>query len=200
MPVIDPFVFTSYNLAVGTITGIGVLYFLFFKPTVVEYQQFLFVTIAGLLLFLVGGPIAELFFPPLVHWVHGVASLLVILGLYDPLENDVRRDAWGDVLLRDPNQVRQSADWMLPIDDAILSLFHSTDLVLTPSIIAYNIEYSRDEVNRRLVELNHRGFVTRVERGKYRITALGQGYLDGSVPHSLRSHLRYIWKSANKLE
>lgn len=192
MPVIDPFLFTSYNLAIGVITGIGVLYFLFFKPTVIEYQQFLVVTIAGLLLFLIGGPIVELFIPTLVHWVHGIASLLVILGLYDPLENDVRRDAWGEVLLRDPDQLRQSADWMLPIDDAILGLLHSTDLVLTPSVIAYNIEYSRDEVNRRLVELDQRSFATRVERGKYRITTLGREYLDGPVPQSIQIHLRYL--------
>lgn len=193
MLVIEPVLIASYNLVIGIITGVGVLYFLFFKPTVVEYHRFLFVTIAGLLLFLVGGPITELLAPGLVHWVHGLASLLVILGLYDPVKHDVRHDAWTDVLLREPGQVRKPAEWMLPIDDAILGLFHSTNLVLTPSIIAYNIDYSRDEVNRRLVELEKRGFVTKVERGKYRITALGRQYLDGEVSSSLRSQLRHLW-------
>lgn len=190
---IDPLLFTSYNLIIGIITGIGVLYFLFVKPTVVTYHRFLFVTVAGLLLFLVGGPITELLFPAFVHWVHGVASFLVILGLYDPIENDVRHEAWTETLLEDPCQIRQPKDWMLPIDDAILGLFQSADLVLTPAIIAYNIEYSRDEVNRRLVELEQRGFVVKVERGKYRISALGRQYLDGSVTHSLRGQLWHLW-------
>lgn len=192
---IDALLFTSYNLILGTITGIGVLYFLLVKPTVVEYHRFLSLTIAGLLLFLIGGPITELFFPTYVHWIHGVASVLVVLGLYDPLENDVRREAWADVLFQDPCQVRQPEDWMLPIDDAILGLFGSADLVLTPSIIAYNIDYSRDEVNRRLVELERRGFVDKVERGKYRITALGRQYLDGPAIHGLRGQLQYLWEA-----
>ena len=79
---------------------------------------------------------------------------------------------------------------MLPIDDAILELFHSTDFVLTPAIIAYNINYCREEVNRRLIELERRGFVTKVERGKYRITVLGMQYLQGSVSQSLSTRLR----------
>lgn len=193
---IDSLLFTVYNLVIGILTGVGVLYFLFAKPTVVEYHRFLFVTVAGLLLFLIGGPLTELLVPALVHWIHGVAALLVILGLYDPLENDVRSEAWTDVLLQDPRQVRQSEEWMLPVDDSILGLFQSTDLVLTPSIIAYNIEYSRDEVNRRLVELEEHGLVTKVERGKYRITTLGRQYLDGPVRRSLRSQLRRLWNVA----
>lgn len=150
---IEPILFTLYNLVLGLITGIGVLYFLFLKRNNVEYHRFLFITVSGLLLFLLGGPVTELVAPGLVHWIHSVASLLVILGLYDPLKNDLRNDAWADALLGDASHVRKPADWMLPIDDAILSIFHTTDLVLTPSIIAYNIDYSRDEVNRRLIRL-----------------------------------------------
>lgn len=189
--------FTLYNLILGLITGVGVLYFLFLKRTTVEYHRFLLVTVSGLLLFLLGGPVTELVAPELVHWVHSIASLLVILGLYDPLKKDLRNDAWADALLGEASRVRDPADWMLPIDDAILSLFHTTDLVLTPSIIAYNIDYSRDEVNRRLVELEKRGFVTKIERGKYQITALGRGYLDGAVSHSLQDQVRHLWKMAS---
>lgn len=187
--------FTAYNLVIGLLTGLGVVYFLVLKRTVVEYHRFLVATIAGLMLFLIGGPVSELALPALAHWVHGAAALLVIFGLYDPVRNDLRRDAWTEVLLKDPGQVRQPADWMLPIDDAILGLFHGTDLVLTPSIVAYNIGYSRDEVNRRLVELKRRGFVEKVERGKYRITALGRRYVRGPSPHGLLGRLRYLWGS-----
>lgn len=190
--------FTYYNLAIGLVTGLGVCYFLFFKRTVVDYQQYLLLTVAGLILFLVGGPVVELLLPSVVHWIHGVAALLVIFGLYDPVDNDLRRDAWADVLLREPVQMRQRADWMLPIDDAILELFHSKELVLTPAIVAYNIDYSREEVNRRLSALEDRGLVTRVERGKYRVTALGRQYVTGTVATGPLGRLRHVWRKARK--
>lgn len=189
--------FVGYDLAIGLTTGVGVLYFMFLRPSAVEYRRFLVVTIAGSLLFLVGGPVVELVVPSLVHWVHGVAAALVLVGLYEPLGGDVGRGGWTDVLVRDPDQIRQPADWMVPIDDAILGVFHETDLVLSPSIIAHNIEYSRGEVNRRLVELDERGFVTRVERGKYRITARGRSYVDGPDPRSIRTHLRSVLPASN---
>ncbi|WP_306060836.1 ArsR family transcriptional regulator [Natronococcus wangiae] len=151
--------FAVYNLAIGAVTGVGLLYFLFFRPTVVDYHRHLLFTVSGILLFLVGGPLTELLVPSLVHWVHGTASVLVVIGLYSPVTSELRQDAWADVLLRNPERVRQSDEWMLPVDDAILELFHSKELVLTPAIIAYNIDYSREEVNRRLVELESRGFV-----------------------------------------
>lgn len=188
---IESSTFTYYNVLISLLTGFGVLYFLFFRPTIVEYRRFLLLTVFGLLTFLVGGPIVELLLPPLVHWVHGFAAIVVILGLYDPLENDSRRQAWADVLLQEPVTVRQQASWMLPIDDAILGLFHSTELVLTPSIIGYNIDYSREEVNRRLGELEHRGFVARPERGKYRITDLGRQYIEGSASRGALTRLRH---------
>lgn len=188
--------FTYYNLAVGLITGFGVFYFLLFKSTVVDYHQFLLLTVAGLMLFLIGGPVTELLVPSFVHWVHGTAALMVIFGLYDPLENDLRRDAWADVLLQEPVQVRQQPDWMMPIDDAVLSLFNSKDLILTPAIIAYNIDYSREEVNRRLSELEERGFVTRIEHGKYKITESGRQYVEGSVSHG---PLARLWRNRDYL-
>lgn len=192
--------FTIYNATVGTVTGIGVLYFLFFRPTVVEYHRSLHVTVVGLVLFLIGGPSTELVAPSLVHWVHGTAAVLVIVGLYDPLEHELRRDTWAEVLLENPEQFRQLEDWMLPVDDEILDLFGSADLVLTPAIVAYNIDYSREEVNRRLVELERRGFVARVERGKYRITALGTRYLNGPAPRRLSSRLRALVDAASSAE
>ena len=192
--VFDASLFVYYNLTIGLLTGVGICYFLLFKQSVVEYQRYLLLTVTGLVLFLVGGPITELLLPVLVHWIHGIAALLVIIGLYDPLENDLRRDAWADVLLKQPDQVRDQADWMLPIDDAILELFHSKELVLTPTIIAYNIDYSREEVNRRLGVLEDHGFVTRVERGKYRITAIGRQYVTGVVSRGTLARIQHLWR------
>ncbi len=192
--------FTLYNAVLGTITGVGVLYFLFFRPTVVEYRRSLHATVVGLVVFLIGGPVTELVAPWLVHWVHGTASVLVIAGLYDPLERELRRDAWSEVLLEHPEQLRRPEDWMLPVDDAVLDLFVSADLVLTPAVVAYNIDYSREEVNRRLIELEERGFVDKVERGKYRITALGTQYLNGTEPRSLRTRIRTLVDAVAKGE
>lgn len=191
---LDASLFVYYNLTIGLATGIGICYFLFFKQSVVDYQRYLLLTVAGLLLFLIGGPLTELLFPEIVHWIHGMAALLVVIGLYDPLENDLRRDAWADVLLESPVQVRQQADWMLPIDDAILELFHSKELILTPTIIAYNIDYSREEVNRRLSVLEDHGLVTKVERGKYRITAFGRQYVSGVVTGGILARVRHVWR------
>ncbi|QLD89451.1 ArsR family transcriptional regulator [Natronomonas salina] len=186
--------FIVYNLGVGLLTGLGVVYFLALERTEVGFRRSLFVTTAGLVLFLVGGPVAEVLAPRFVHWVHGTAAVLVVVGLYDPLERDLRREVWSELLLDEPARIRQPPEWMLPIDDAILQLFHTSELVLTPSIVAYNIEYSREEVNRRLAELEERGYVERVERGKYRVTALGRQYIESPVSYGLTGRLRSLWR------
>lgn len=68
----------------------------------------------------------------------------------------------------------------LPIDDRILECLSSSGLVLSPSVIAFNIDKSRDEVNRRLSKLTDEGYVERVKRGYYRITGEGESYLAGN--------------------
>jgi DNA-binding IclR family transcriptional regulator len=67
----------------------------------------------------------------------------------------------------------------LPIDERILEALATSGLILSPAVIAINIEKSRDEVNRRLSTLTDHGLVTRVKRGYYEITAQGQQYLAG---------------------
>jgi len=109
---IDCLLLAYYDAIVGLVTGVGVFYVPFFRPTVVDYHHYIVLTVSGLVLFLVGGPIAALFYAPLVHWIHGVAALTMVLGLYDPLENDLRRDAWADILLQEPVQVRTRAGSM----------------------------------------------------------------------------------------
>ncbi|PSP73692.1 MarR family transcriptional regulator [Halobacteriales archaeon QS_3_64_16] len=68
---------------------------------------------------------------------------------------------------------------MTALDDEILEVFRSSELVLTPAVVAYNIGYSREAVNRRLGELEEREFVERIERGRYRLTVRGEAYLRG---------------------
>nr|WP_246308321.1 type IV toxin-antitoxin system AbiEi family antitoxin domain-containing protein [Halosimplex rubrum] len=77
---------------------------------------------------------------------------------------------------------RTPPGWMqLPIDDRILECLSSSGLILSPSVIAINIDKSRDEVNRRLTTLTDKGYVERVKRGYYRITELGERYLQGDL-------------------
>jgi DNA-binding IclR family transcriptional regulator len=67
----------------------------------------------------------------------------------------------------------------LPIDERILEALDTSGMILSPAVIAINIDKSRDEVNRRLSTLTDHGLVTRVERGYYEITDHGKQYLTG---------------------
>lgn len=171
--------FHAYNLLMGVIATLGLVYVFYLHRTEGRYDRFVFITAAGILVFTVAAPVLELAYPQFVHVVHALAAVLIIFGLYDPVHNDLRKDQWAELLLQDPATMRDPSDWMVPMDDRILELFHTSELVLTPALIAYNIDYSREEVNRRLSELADHGLVERVERGRYRITPLGEEYLHG---------------------
>lgn len=173
--------FVGYDLAVGTVVALELLYFLSLEASTTAYRRFVLVTVAGLVLAVIGGPVAELVAPTLVHWVHGTAALLVVFGLYDPVTNDVRTTEWARALLSEPSSVRRPAEWMTPMDDELLSAFQDAELVLTPSVVAFNTGFSRKEVNRRLIELEAHGLVEKVERGKYRLTRRGERYLRGQL-------------------
>ncbi len=66
----------------------------------------------------------------------------------------------------------------MPIDDRILEALDQADMALTPAVIAFNINKSRSEVNRRLSTLVDKGYVQRVKRGYYRITDRGRSYIN----------------------
>ena len=77
--------------------------------------------------------------------------------------------------------MRQPGEWMqLPTDERILEVL-STGLILSPQVIAKNIEKSRVHVSRRLSTLVEYGLASRVERGYYEITELGEQYLAGDL-------------------
>jgi predicted transcriptional regulator len=145
-----------------------------------DYAPSSLLVVAGALAFVGGRLATELAAPALVHWVHGLGALLVLLGLLRTARS-ASPDRRLDGVIRDPRRVRRSEEWMRPIDDRILEACDASGFVLTPAVIAYNIEYSREEVNRRLGELERRSFVERVERGKYRITERGRRYLVGPL-------------------
>lgn len=149
------------------------------SESTLRHHNVLFATVLGILLYAVGGLLTELFVPSMLHWVHGFAALFAIAGLYSPIHDDLRKEPWSELLLNDATDGRQHAEWMRPIDDAILELLYSSKLILTPAVIAYNIDYSRDEVNRRLTKLETKELVERIERGKYGLSEKGERYIEG---------------------
>lgn len=193
-------VFQLYNLFVGGLSAVGFLYLLTHNRSFGSYRRFVYILVLGILIFALGGPLVDIVAPAWSHAVHVVSALFVIYGLYNPIHNDLRREEWADLILTDPRLIRSSPTWMAPMDDVILELFHNTDLVLTPSIIAYNTGYSREAVNRRLGDLTDRGFMERVERGKYRITEFGRRYLTGKTVEGTREDAETVDETAEEGE
>jgi biotin operon repressor len=139
------------------------------------YRRYAVIAVVGGIGFAIGGFVSKLVITEAVHWVHGGTALLICIGLYGTMQAHFGKDRWIEPIVRHPAQNR-SKEWMRPLDDAILELLSSSDLVLTPSVIGINLGYSREEVNRRIRELESRGYVTRIERGKYKISTKGQLY------------------------
>ncbi|WP_435196931.1 helix-turn-helix domain-containing protein [Natronomonas sp. EA1] len=171
-----------YTIGVGVASALGILYLFTHSTHHVGYRNGLYLALAGIIAFSALGNAAEQFYDPVEHWVHGVGALLVLVGLFRIVDERVREADWPIGLLADPASIRTRDDWMTPMDDAILELFHSADLVLTPTVIALNLDRSREEVNRRLSTLEREGYVERVTRGKYRMTPDGAAYLYGGTP------------------
>lgn len=175
---------TVFHLVVGfiSVSALGYVYLLQRRNH--SHRRFMVVVLAGLAVFALGGPLTRLIAPDFVHFVHSVATLLVILGLYDPVSNEIRNQEWATVVWEDPRKAREPSEWMKPMDEDILELCHSTDLILTPVVISINLDYSRDEVNRRVSVLTNHDLLERVKRGKYQITDKGNAYLRGELTRS----------------
>jgi len=70
---------------------------------------------------------------------------------------------------------------MTQADDYILEMLEDTGIVLSPQVIAYNIDYSRNYINDRMSYLREAGLVDRVDEGLYQITDRGKKYLSGEL-------------------
>lgn len=169
----------AYEVMVGLFTAIGGLYLMYMQRRVAVFGRFLYYLVIAFVLFALGGPVTHILATDWVHAVHGLAALFAVFALYNPVRNDLRTDAWAQLIFTEPRVARAPEEWMTPMDDDVLELFHTTGLILTPAVIADNLEYSRGEVNRRLSTLTDHGFVRKVDRGKYRLTDAGEQYLHG---------------------
>jgi len=77
--------------------------------------------------------------------------------------------------------MRPQVDWMNQTDDRILELLEESELILSPAVMAKNLEYNRSWVSERLGKLVGSGLVEQVEGGYYRISDRGRAYLAGEI-------------------
>ena len=88
-------------------------------------------------------------------------------------------------LVSNPDEVGEPhgdvPDWYTDMDQQILYVLKHGH-VLTPAVIAQNIDRSRGGVSNRLQTLQAGGFVEKVDRGKYSITKKGYYTATGIHP------------------
>jgi len=77
--------------------------------------------------------------------------------------------------------MRPRVEWMNQTDDRILELLDESGLILSPAVIAVNLEYNRSWISRRISKLVDAGLVESINEGYYRITDFGREYLVGDI-------------------
>ena len=73
-------------------------------------------------------------------------------------------------------------DWITNLDREILALLGNTGVIMTPAVIAKNIDRSRTSVSRRLSTLEAGNMIEKVDRGNYRISDEGHARMIEKVP------------------
>ena len=73
-------------------------------------------------------------------------------------------------------------EWITGLDREILSLLGNTAIILTPAVIAKNIDRSRSSVSRRLSTLEAGDMVEKTERGHYQISNEGYARMTQRFP------------------
>lgn len=77
--------------------------------------------------------------------------------------------------------MRPRVDWMTQADERVLEFLYDKEIVASPSVIAANIDYTQEYLSRRCRKLTNAGLLQRVDASNYRITDLGERFLDGDV-------------------
>jgi len=110
---------------------------------------------------------------------------LTLLGsiVFYPTTNYVRATThrWELHVRTQPRRMRPRVSWMNQTDDRILELLAESGLILSPAVMAKNLEYSRNWISRRTGKLVENGLVEQVDDGYYRITDRGRAYLEGEL-------------------
>jgi DNA-binding transcriptional regulator GbsR (MarR family) len=74
---------------------------------------------------------------------------------------------------------KEFPEWATDLDKEIVEILNS-ELIMTPAVIAENIDRSRGAVSRRLGTLEAGGLVEKHGRGKYKITSEGSELFDSN--------------------
>lgn len=77
--------------------------------------------------------------------------------------------------------MHRQIEWMKPVDDSILRFLGRTEAVLTPACIARNVDYDDDYVGTRCRRLAAYSLLVAADDGYYRVSELGELYLDGGL-------------------
>lgn len=70
---------------------------------------------------------------------------------------------------------------MTQADERVLEFLHEKDIVASPSVIAANIDYTQEYISRRCRKLTNAGLLQRVDASNYRVTELGERFLNGDI-------------------
>ncbi|WP_411967882.1 MarR family transcriptional regulator [Haloferax sp. YSSS75] len=77
--------------------------------------------------------------------------------------------------------MRPRVDWMSKADERVLEFLQEKDIIASPSVIAANIDYTGEYISRRCRKLAEAGLLQRVDASNYRLTSLGDRFLEGEV-------------------
>ena len=77
--------------------------------------------------------------------------------------------------------MRPRVDWMTQGDERIMEFLQEKDIVASAAVIGANIDYTGEYVSRRCRKLTDAGLLQRVDASNYRLTELGERFLDGRV-------------------
>lgn len=77
--------------------------------------------------------------------------------------------------------MRPRVSWMNQTDDRILLLLEESGLMLSPAVLAANLDYTRGWVSKRLRKLLEAGLVEKSQSSYYEITERGEQYLAGEI-------------------
>ncbi|PGF17169.1 phage repressor protein [Natrinema sp. CBA1119] len=70
---------------------------------------------------------------------------------------------------------------MAPVDYEIMLFFDVHPILVSPKVLAVNIEYDRQYVSRRCSALSDAGLLESVDTGLYQLTETGDSYLKGDL-------------------
>ena len=182
-----------YTHVLGAIEAGGFVYLFYQYRDDFERNPVLVFPVFGLLLFVVIETVMDELSAPLVHAGHAVSAASVAVGLSYLLVKAARNGASPG-----PYLLGVRPNWMTEMDDRILSFLDASGTILTPAVVAYNLEYSRESVNRHLRKLERRGLVERVDRGKYRIGERNRTHFVPFSRHSVTEGVKLVTKRLGK--